>query len=40
MAYIINLELLRNIKDPEKPYTLEELNIIDEDSIHIIKCMK
>jgi hypothetical protein len=39
MVYISIIEILRNIKDPEKPYTLEELSIIDEECIYIIKGM-
>ena len=39
MVYICIIELLRTIKDPEKPYTLEELNVIDEDCIYVIKGM-
>lgn len=28
--------MIRNIKDPEKPYSLEELEIINEDSISLL----
>jgi metal-sulfur cluster biosynthetic enzyme len=36
----IIFEFIRNIKDPEKDYTIEDLNIINEDSIRIIKNIK
>jgi metal-sulfur cluster biosynthetic enzyme len=29
----INIDILKDIKDPEKPHTLEELEVLDEDSI-------
>jgi metal-sulfur cluster biosynthetic enzyme len=31
------LEVLRNITDPEKPYTIEELAIVDEDCVIVNK---
>lgn len=31
--YILFLDLIRNIKDPEKPNTLEELNVVYEEGI-------
>ncbi len=33
--YLLVFDLLRNLKDPEYPLTLEELNIISIENIHI-----
>lgn len=33
--YNFILDLIKDIRDPEKPFTLEELGIISEDSIQI-----
>ena len=34
-AYIVYTDLIRDIKDPEHPHTLEELNVVCEDAITI-----
>ena len=33
MKYFLNIDLIRDIKDPEHPHTLEELNVIKESDI-------
>ena len=35
---VIFADLIRDIKDPEHPHTLEELNIVREDSISVQHC--
>ncbi len=37
MVSIINVDVIRNVRDPEKPYTIEELGIVDEDCVSISK---
>ncbi len=35
MVKISNIEVIRNITDPEKPYTIEELGIVEEDCLNV-----
>lgn len=30
-------DIIRSIKDPEKPYTLEDLNVVYEDGVEVLK---
>lgn len=31
------IEIIRNIKDPEKPFTIEELGVVWEECVTIVK---
>lgn len=40
MVICDDLEVIRNITDPEKPFTIEELGIVDEDCVSVRKCYR
>ncbi|XP_065919942.1 cytosolic iron-sulfur assembly component 2A-like isoform X2 [Dysidea avara] len=31
-------DIVKDIKDPEHPYTLEELKVVEEDKVHVTSC--
>ena len=37
MCLFFSLDLIRDIKDPEKPETLEELNVVYEEGVKVSK---